>query len=100
DSYIYVYLLPTRRSSDLFTSDGWFTNERLSAGTGSDHSAYAQQTSAGRYELNGYSIILKFNNGDTKRFFFCYYGQDKDVFRLSRSEEHTSELQSREKIVC
>ena len=70
-------------SSMTFTPDGWFTNERLGGGHGSNHSAYAEQTTAGRYELDGYAITLKFNNGDTKRFFFCYYGEDKRVFRLS-----------------
>lgn len=70
-------------SSMTFTPDGWFTNEKLSGGTNSDHAAFSRQTSAGRYELDGYMITLKFNNGDTKRFFFCYYGTDKEVFRLS-----------------
>ncbi|MFB2119051.1 hypothetical protein [Parapedobacter sp. 2B3] len=70
-------------SSMTFTPDGWFTNEKLGGGTNSDHSAFSRQTSAGRYELDGYTITLNFNNGDTKRFFFCYYGEDKQVFRLS-----------------
>ncbi len=66
-----------------FTSDGWFTNEQLGVGTGSGHVAYSRATTAGRYELDGYAITLKFNSGDTKRFFFCYYGDDKRVFRVS-----------------
>ena len=70
-------------SSMTFTSDGWFTNEKLGGGHGSNHSAYSHQTTAGKYELDGYTITLKFNNGDTKRFFFCFYGEDKEVFRLS-----------------
>lgn len=70
-------------ASMTFTSDGWFTNEQLGAGTASNHTAFSQQTTAGRYELEGYAITLRFNNGDTKRFFFCYYGDDKRVFRLA-----------------
>ncbi len=70
-------------SNMTLTSDGWFTNERLGGGHSSDHSAFSQQKTAGQYTLDGYSITLKFNNGDTQRFFFCYYGQDRSVFRLS-----------------
>jgi hypothetical protein len=70
-------------SSMTFTADGWFTNEQLGGGSGSSHSAYAELTTAGRYELDGYTITLRFNNGDTKRFFFCYYGADKRVFRIA-----------------
>ncbi len=70
-------------SNLTFTPDGWFTNEKLGGGTGSDHAAFSRQTTAGRYTLAGYTITLAFNNGDTKRFFFCYYGEDKRVFRVS-----------------
>lgn len=66
-----------------FTADGWFTTENIGSGHGSNHVAFARQTTAGKYTLDGYTITLTFNNGDSRRFFFCYYGEDKRVFRVS-----------------
>lgn len=66
-----------------FTSDGWFTNEKVAGGGNSSVTAYSKQTTAGRYNINGYTITLTFNNGDVKRLFFCFYGNDKKVFRIA-----------------
>lgn len=66
-----------------FTSDGWFTNKKISGGGNAEVSAYSNKTTAGRYVIDGYTITLTFNNGDSKRLFFCFYGNDKKVFRIA-----------------
>lgn len=66
-----------------FTSDGWFTNEKVAGGGNSSVTAYTKQTTAGKYKINGYTITLTFNSGDSKKFFFCFYGNDKKVFRIA-----------------
>lgn len=71
-------------SSMSFTSDGWYTTERISGGNSSNHTAYHTSTTSGRYSFDGgHSITLRANNGETKRFFFCWYSQEGErVFRL------------------
>ncbi|MCC6290416.1 MAG: hypothetical protein IT249_21275 [Chitinophagaceae bacterium] len=66
-----------------FTNDGWFTNTQIAGGGNSNVSAYSEQTTAGRYSIDGYSITLTFNSGDVKRLFFCFYGNDKTVFSVA-----------------
>ncbi|WP_353197234.1 hypothetical protein [Parapedobacter defluvii] len=67
-----------------FTSDGWYTTENTGGVNSSDLAAYHTSTTSGRYSFDGgYGITLTANNGQTKRFFFCWYGADRDgVFRL------------------
>ena len=67
-----------------FTSDGWYTTERISGSNSSSHTAYQTNTTSGRYKFDGsHSITLTANNGQVKRFFFCWYSKDGDrVFRL------------------
>lgn len=66
-----------------FTSDGWFTNEKVAGGGNSSVTAYSKLTTAGKYNIDGYTLTLRFNNGDVKRLFFCFYGNDKKVFRIA-----------------
>jgi len=66
-----------------FTSDGWFTNENISGGSSSAHVAYSRTDTAGRYTIDGHTITLRFNSGDVGQFFFAFYGNDFDVFRIA-----------------
>lgn len=67
-----------------FTADGWYTTERISGSNSSSHTAYQTSTTSGRYRLDGdYSITLTANNGDTKRFFFCWFSHAERHFRLA-----------------
>jgi hypothetical protein len=64
-----------------FNSQGQFTYESVGGGsyngsTGSV-SAYSSKNSAGTYVLDGYSIELRFNNGQVNRQSFYFY-DDKD----------------------
>lgn len=71
-------------SSMSFTADGWYTTENTGGGGSSDVAAYHTETTSGRYTFDDdYSITLTANNGQTQRFFFCWYGADREgVFRL------------------
>lgn len=72
-----------------FSPDGRFTTERMAGGsttteTGSN-SSYASRNGAGTYQLDGYTLNLKFNNGERKRVFFCYLDKSKSSFRIGGS---------------
>jgi len=71
-------------SSLSFTADGWYTTEHLGGVNGNPASAYHTETTSGRYTFDDdYSITLTANNGQSQRFFFCWYGSDREgVFRL------------------
>src|SRR5690606_41491445 len=95
DSYATLYYFPTRRSSDL-DNELWLTSSDLGI-------VY--------YETNSFNRVT-FSEG--RRFAFSSIAYDpisgtfwcgtwgSGLVNLSpnRSEEHTSELQSRENIVC
>lgn len=66
-----------------FTSDGWFTNEKVNGGGTSEVTSYSKLTTAGKYKIDGYKITLTFNNGVVKNLFFCFYGKDKKVFSIA-----------------
>ncbi len=67
-----------------FTSDGWYTTERISGSNSSSHTAYHTSTTSGRYLFDGdHSIELTANNGQTKRFFFCWFSNAERHFRLA-----------------
>lgn len=70
-------------SNMSFTTDGWFVNKKVAGGTGSGNTAYTESNTAGQYTIDGYGITLEFNSGDVKRYFFCFYGGDKTVFRIA-----------------
>lgn len=71
-------------SSMSFTSDGWYTTESIGGVNSSNLAAYHTETTSGRYSFDGgHRVTLIANNGQTKRFFFCWYSKDRDgVFRL------------------
>src|SRR5207253_5394703 len=78
----HLHSFPTRRSSDL--------------GTGKEDAGTTD--SAGRFRVihlqpNVYSVTVNAPG-------FTPYKQDKVVVEVGRSEEHTSELQSRGHLVC
>jgi len=67
-----------------FTSDGWYTTERISGSNSSSHAAYHTNTTSGKYRFDGdYSITLTANNGQSKRFFFCWFSNAERHFRLA-----------------
>ncbi len=76
-----------------FTPDGRFTTERMSGGSSSidfggataGNSAFARRDSAGTYQLDGYTLSLRFNNGEARRLFFCFLGKDRETLRIGGS---------------
>ncbi|MEL6868797.1 MAG: hypothetical protein AAFO81_03260 [Pseudomonadota bacterium] len=63
------------------TSDGRFTWASLKGGdTGGWLPAYSDKRRAGRYELNGYSIRLRYNDGAVEDYAFCFYPKDNEHF--------------------
>src|SRR5690606_39477321 len=96
---LYCKYFPTRRSSDLAL-------RRVFAERG------ITTAKLGGFDVDGifrgkYVSLEKFFSAAEKDLGFCdvIFGWDSgdallDNTRLTRSEEHTSELQSREKLVC
>src|SRR5947209_11517003 len=78
-----LHSFPTRRSSDLGPSD---------ASTPSSHSAHSSSSMSLAYMSSEARIFFAFTN-------ICFSPVDRP-FSRSRSEEHTSELQSRQYLVC
>src|SRR5690606_40310236 len=79
-------LFPTRRSSDLHATDsGEGLAERVRA-----------------YRDRVIEVALRDTDGAALRVRVAaaVFGQATSPFRVQRSEEHTSELQSRENLVC
>lgn len=67
-----------------FISDGKYTTERIDGSNSSSHAAYHTNTTSGNYRFDGdYSITLTANNGQTKRFFFCWFSNAEKHFRLA-----------------
>lgn len=69
-----------------FNNDGQFTMERTGGGSNSaagvDVSAYASKQKAGRYQLDGYGMELRYNDGKVVRDLFYFYPDSKRVFGL------------------
>lgn len=58
-----------------------FTSERGGGGTTSAVTAYASESKAGTYAIDGYTLTLKFDDGRVvKEFFYLYSDEDTDVF--------------------
>jgi len=72
----------TFSSSDISFNGNKFTFESTGGGSSSDVTAYSSQTKAGTYELDGYSITLRFNNGTVEKKFFYFYPDSKEVFGI------------------
>src|SRR5690606_41791464 len=91
---------PTRRSSDLFKSElrGIFTIRV--ACRGSSRSCFESPTEAilWQYNQNFYDRPGTIRNIPSINLFYFRSKERRDI--AFRSEEHTSELQSRENLVC
>jgi hypothetical protein len=72
----------TFSSTNISFNGNKFTFESTGGGSSDAVSSYASQTKAGTYELNGYSITLRFNNGVVEKKFFYFYPDSKDVFGI------------------
>ncbi|RDC64383.1 hypothetical protein [Adhaeribacter pallidiroseus] len=72
----------TFSSSNISFNGNKFTFESTGGGSSSDVTAYSSQEKAGTYELDGYSITLRFNNGAVEKKFFYFYPDSKDVFGI------------------
>src|SRR5690606_41800677 len=82
--------IPTRRSSDLERLCDTVSYE-LTQGDISEQALYDQTTAYIRHYYNQARLL----NRQAARFAMTVFQR-----RLARSEEHTSELQSRENLVC
>src|SRR5690606_40355053 len=91
---------PTRRSSDLFRL---FGGEKTIVKAVNDVSldiyegetlGLVGESGCGKTTVGRTILQLEKATGGTIRY------RDRDLAQLSRSEEHTSELQSRENLVC
>src|SRR5690606_41309141 len=93
-AHVYVHSLPTRRSSDLRDLRAIIKYNRLNW----DWARYLmQQICAGVEAIHHAGVVhrdLKASN--------CFYVEQTRLVKVLdfRSEEHTSELQSRENLVC
>src|SRR5690606_39797909 len=89
-----LHSFPTRRSSDLIFVD--------SAGTHAYHIGEPPDRRAQNSALKrGYSMCdLRARKVTVSDFTDFHYILAMDYENLARSEEHTSELQSRENLVC
>lgn len=68
-----------------FSPDGRFTTESASGTSAPNIATSSKKNNAGRYTIDGYTIKLDFDNGDSKKLFFCFYGKDKTVLRIAGS---------------
>jgi hypothetical protein len=73
-------------SNITFNDKGQFTFLKTAGGSNSEAgvstSTYSNSNSAGTYTLNGYSIELRFNNGQVVRKLFYYYPDSKTTFGI------------------
>jgi hypothetical protein len=67
-----------------FNDQGQFTTESTGGGTFSGATgtvtAYSNKNAAGTYTFDGYSLELKYNNGNIVRKSFCFYDDTKEVW--------------------
>ncbi|MEO3405443.1 hypothetical protein AAFN85_16150 [Mucilaginibacter sp. CAU 1740] len=78
----------TVSSTDItFNNNGQFTYESTGGGSfngpGANVTAYSSKNKAGTYKLDGYSIELNYNNGNTTRQSFYFFSSDKKVFGIA-----------------
>lgn len=77
-------------SNITFNKNGQFTMVSTSGGSNSgdfgvSSSTYANKDGAGTYVLNGYSLELRFNNGQVKRQSFYFYPDSKETMGIGTS---------------
>jgi hypothetical protein len=69
-----------------FNDKGQFTMKKTAGGTNTDFdvstSAYSNSNAAGTYKLNGYSIEMRYNNGQVVRKLFYFYPDARDAFGI------------------
>lgn len=68
-----------------FTREGRFALASLKGGNTPWLPAYAKSKSAGRYTVNGYDMLLHFNNGQKKTLAFGLYPKDNKHFFMGSS---------------
>ncbi|HRE51624.1 MAG TPA: hypothetical protein PK339_09390 [Flavitalea sp.] len=69
-----------------FTPDGRFTTGSMAGISAPGQVGRSQKSAAGSYTLSHHTLELKFDNGQTKKLFFCYMGKEKkDVLRIGGS---------------
>lgn len=77
-------------SNITFNKSGQFTMMSTSGGSnngdfGVASTAYAHKDGAGTYVLNGYSLELRFNNGQVQQKSFYFYPDSKEAFGIGTS---------------
>ncbi|HUP10987.1 MAG TPA: hypothetical protein VM187_02200, partial [Niastella sp.] len=69
-----------------FNEKGQFTMKKTGGGTNTDFdvssSAYSNSNAAGTYKLNGYSIEMRYNNGQVVRKLFYFYPDSRTTFGI------------------
>ncbi len=73
-----------------FNKNGQFTMVGVSGGSNSgdfgvSSSSYAHKDGAGTYVLNGYSLELRYNNGQVQQKSFYFYPDSKEAFGIGTS---------------
>jgi hypothetical protein len=73
-------------SNITFNDKGQFVMKKTAGGTNTDFdvstSTYSNSNAAGTYKLNGYSIELKYNNGQVLRKLFYFYPDSRTTFGI------------------
>ncbi|QLG44023.1 DUF6683 family protein [Costertonia aggregata] len=72
-------------STVVFDDKGRFAWVTVKGGSTNWKSIYSKSTSAGRYEINTYTITLKYNNGKAESLFFGLYPKDNEHFIIGSS---------------
>lgn len=69
-----------------FNDKGQFTMKKVAGGSNTDFdvstSTYSNSNAAGTYKLNGYSIEMRYNNGQVVRKLFYFYPDSRDAFGI------------------
>ncbi len=60
-----------------FTADGRFTTGSLAGISAPGQAGHSKKVSSGTYSLNGHTLNLRFDNGETRKLFFCFMSKDK-----------------------
>ncbi len=73
-------------SNIKFNNKGQFTMKKAAGGSNTDFdvstSAYSNSNAAGTYKLNGYSIEMRYNNGQVVRKLFYFYPDSRTTFGI------------------
>jgi hypothetical protein len=85
-----------------FNKEGQFTMLSTAGGSNSgdfgvSSSAYSNKDAAGTYVLNGYSLELRYNNGQVQYRNFYFYPDSKEVFGIGTSVYTMSDKDKKKK---